>query len=99
RARQLQLATDLTKAFDPERLGQGPSLFLQALAAFWIGMPVPAQGGTVTAFTPVSLTVNNPQPDNATPREQARGLAQVISGLTLGAVKVLIPPATVVPLL
>lgn len=97
--REAALAISLANAFRPELVGGGPALFLQALALFWIGMPIPAQSGVATAFTPVSVVVNNPQPEKVTPQQQARGLAQVIAGLTLGAVKVTVPPGVIVPLL
>jgi hypothetical protein len=99
RIKQAAFATALVTAFDPALAGAGPALMIQALLTFWIGLPVPAQAGTVTAFIPLSLDVSSPQPDNATPEDEARGLAQVISGLTLGAVKVTVPPGVIVPLL
>jgi hypothetical protein len=86
--KQAVLANSLTTAFNPNLAGGGPALFLQALALYWIGMPVPAQAGAVSLFAPIAPNVNNPQPDNATPQQQANGLAQVIAGLTMGAVKV-----------
>lgn len=86
--KQAVLANSLTTAFNPNLSGGGPALFLQALEAFWIGIAVPAQAGAVSLFIPLSPNVNSPQPDNATPQQQANGLAQVIAGLTLGAVKV-----------
>lgn len=88
----------LETAFNPELAGGGPPLFIQALSAFWISLPVPEQTGTVTAVIPTG-SVNSPQPYNATPQQQANGLAQVIASFTLGAVKVTVPPGVVVPIL
>lgn len=99
RPRKDIFASALLNAFRPELGGGGPPLFLQAFQAFWIGLPVPAQGGIVTAFVPTSTNVNSPQPDDATPANQANALALLISGLTLGAVKVTVPPGVIVPLL
>ena len=98
-ARGPALAGLLAAAFRPELAGGGPVLLLSALQVFWLGMSVPAQAGIVTAFAPSSPNLNSPQGPTATPEQQAAGLAQVISQLTLGAVKVTIPPSTVVPLL
>jgi hypothetical protein len=99
RLKELAFAQALTVAFAPELAGGGPALFLLALSAFWVGIPVPEQVGNVTAFVPITTNVNSPQPDTATPEQQANGLAVMISGLTLGSVKVTVPPGTVVPLL
>jgi len=96
---QIKLAADLEKAFKPELAGGGPPLFIGALAMFWLGLPVPYMTGVATAFTPTSSNVNSNQPDNATPENQANGLALVISGFTLGAVKVTIPGGVVVPII
>jgi hypothetical protein len=100
-AKKSALASSLATAFNPNLAGGGPVLFMQALATFWIGMPVPAQLATAILFAPLSPNVNSPQPANATPQQQANGLAQVIAGLTLGAVKVQLtaPPFTILPLL
>lgn len=87
-AKQAVFADALALAFDPASSGAGPALFLSAMSVFWLGMPVPAQVGAVSLFVPVSPNVNSPQPATATPQQQANGLAQVIAGLTLGAVKV-----------
>jgi len=87
-AKQSALASGLETAFNPNLSGAGPSLFLSALNTFWLGLPVPAQAGAVSLFLPLSPIVNSPQPPDATPQQQANGLAQVIAGLTLGAVKV-----------
>lgn len=87
-AKQAAFANALATAFNPSLGGGGPALFLQAMNVFWLGMPVPAQAGAVSLFVPTSPSVNSPQPANATPQQQANGLAQVIAGLTLGAVKV-----------
>jgi len=87
-AKQSALASSLATAFNPNLAGAGPALLIQALAIFWIGIPVVAQLGAVSLFIPLSPIVNNPQPPDATPQQQANGLAQVIAGLTLGAVKV-----------
>jgi len=94
------LASALTTAFNPELAGGGPPLFIQALTTFWAGLPVPEQAAVVFAIIP-SGSVNSPQPDNATPQQQAQGLASVIAGFTLGSVKVqlLAPPNTILPLL
>ena len=86
--KQAAFASALATAFNPLLAGGGPALFLSAMMVFWIGMPVPAQVGAVSLFVPLSPIVNSPQPPNATPQQQANGLAQVIAGLTLGAVKV-----------
>lgn len=99
RAKQAILAAALTTAFNPELAGGGPALFVQALLVFWLGLPVPEMVGTVAAFIPTG-SVDSPQPDDATPLQQADGLAATIAALTLSSVKVLIPPATVpVPIL
>ena len=87
-AKQSSFANALATAFNPTLAGGGPALFLSAMLSFWIGLVVPAQAGAVSIFAPLSPSVNSPQPDNATPQQQANGLAQVIAGLTLGAVKV-----------
>jgi len=86
--RQTVFANALVSAFNPNLGGGGPALFLQAMNVFWLGLPVPAQVGAVSLFVPTSPNVNSPQPADATPQQQANGLAQVIAGLTLGAVKV-----------
>lgn len=97
--RRLSFADALTEAFNPELAGGGPSLFIQALSVFWVGLPVPQQGGSVIFFAPTSSNVDSPQPDDATPQDQANALAQVISGFTLSAVKVQVgPPGPIVPL-
>lgn len=99
-AKQSALASSLATAFNPLLAGGGPVLFMQALSLFWIGMPVPAQAGAVSLFVPLSPNTNSPQPPDATPQQQANGLAQVIAGLTLGAVKVQpFAPGPPVPLL
>lgn len=100
KAREPVLASALTVAFNPELGGGGPALFTQALLAFWMGMTIPEQAGIVVSFLPTGST-NSPQPDDATPLQQAQGLAQTISAFTLGAVKVQSPPTTgpIVPLL
>lgn len=97
-AKERLFATALETAFNPELAGGGPPLFIQALSTFWLGLSVPAQSGVVTAVIPTG-SVNSPQPDDATPQQQANGLAQVIAGFTLGAVKVTVPPGVVVPIL
>ena len=84
-----QLATALTTAFNPELSGGGPPIFIQALSTFWIGQLVSSPVlGTVSAVIPVG-SVTSQQPDDATPIQQADGLAQVIAGFTLGSVWVL----------
>jgi len=100
-AKETAFAAALETAFNPNLSGGGPALFLSAMSSFWIGLQVPAQLATATIFVPSSPSVDNPQPDDATPQQQANGLAQVIAGLTLGAVKVMLiaPPNTVLPLL
>jgi hypothetical protein len=97
--RQTALANALLTAFNPSLMGGGIPLFLNALSVFWIGLPVPGQLAIATLFVPIS-SPESPQPPNATPQQQANGLAQVIAGLTLGAVKVTLtaPPNTVLPL-
>lgn len=97
--KQSAFAAALANAFRPELAGGGPPIFIQAFQVFWLGLPVPAQTGVVSAFTPVTTNVDSPQPATATPADQARGLALVISGFTLGAVKVTVPPGVIVPLL
>jgi len=99
-AKEAPLAAALTTAFNPELAGGGPPLFIQALVTFWAGLPVPEQAGIVSAIIP-SGSVSSPQPDDATPDQQAQGLASVIAGFTLGSVKVqlLAPPNPIVPLL
>lgn len=83
------LTAALTTAFNPELAGGGPPLFIQALAAFWLGQavlsPVP---GTVSAVIPAG-SVTSKQPNDATPTQQADGLAQTIAAFTLGSVWVL----------
>jgi hypothetical protein len=100
RAKEPVLAAALTTAFNPELAGGGPPLFIQALQAFWLGLPVPEQLAVVVAVIP-SGSVNSPQPDNATPKQQADGLAATIAAFTLGSVKVQLtaPPNTILPLL
>jgi hypothetical protein len=94
------LASALTVAFNPNSGGAGPALFIQAIVGFWMGLPVPEQLGVVSAVIPTG-SVDSPQPPDATPQQQAQGLAQVIAGFTLGAVKVqlIAPPNPIVPLL
>lgn len=92
-AKEAPLAAALATAFNPELAGGGPALFVQALSVFWLGLVIPYMlGGTVTVVVPTG-SVNSPQPDNATPLQQADGLALTIAGFTLGAVKVLVPGA------
>lgn len=86
--KQGAFANALRTAFNPALLGGGPALLLSAMNVFWIGLPVPAQAGAVSLFIPLSPNTNSPQPPNATPQQQANGLAQVIAALTMGAVKV-----------
>jgi len=99
-ARQDALAQNLETAFNPALAGGGPALFMAALLTFWIGMPVLLPPGTVIIFAPASPSINSPQPPDATPQQQANGLAQVIAGLTLGSVKFVLtaPPFTVSPI-
>jgi len=94
RTREALLASALAVAFNPELAGGGPALFVQALSVFWLGLPIPYTGTGVVSLVIPTGSVNSPQPDDATPLQQADGLAQTIAGFTLGAVKVLIPPAT-----
>lgn len=99
RAKEPVLAAGLAQAFVPELAGAGPPLFIQALIAFWIGLPVPGQGGAVIAVAPTG-SVFSPQPPDATPTQQADGLAATIAAFTLGSVKVQVgPPGPIVPLL
>jgi len=91
-------ASALAAAFNPELAGGGPTLFIQALSVFWQGLPVPAQAGVVTGVVPTG-GVTSQQPDDASPQQQADGLAAVISSFTLSAVKVTVPPGVVVPIL
>lgn len=98
-SRRSSLASSLERAFAPELGGGGPSLFLGALQLFWLGMSIPAQAGVVTAFIPATTNLNSPQPATATPEQQANGVALLISRLTLGAVKVTVPPGVIAPLL
>ena len=93
KAKEPALANALITAFNPELAGGGPVLFVQALSVFWLGLVIPYMAaGTVTAVIPTG-SVNSPHPDDATPLQQADGLAQTIAGFTLGAVKVLVPGA------
>lgn len=99
RTREVPLTGALTTAFNPELSGGGPPLFIQALSVFWLGLVIPYMAGTVSAVVPTG-SVDSPQPDDATPLQQADSLAQTIAAFTLSAVKVLIPPAGVpVPIL
>ena len=41
RAKEAILAAGLTAAFKPQLAGGGPPLFIQALQAFWLALPVP----------------------------------------------------------
>ena len=94
KAKESPLATALTTAFNPELAGGGPPLFIQALSVFWLGLVIPYMVGTgssiVTIVAP-SGSVNSPQPDDASPTQQADGLAATIAGFTLGSVKVFVP--------
>lgn len=83
--RRQALASALAQAFSSP--GGGIPLFLQALASFWIGLPVPAQAGAAL-FVPINPDLTSPQPPDATPIQQANGVAQMMARLTLGAVKV-----------
>lgn len=98
-AKQPSLANSLERAFNPQLGGGGPLLFMTALQLFWLGMPVPAQVGVCTAFIPTTTNLNSPQPPDATPEQSANGLALLISRLTLGAVKLTVPPGVIAPLL
>lgn len=98
-SRSSSLATSLERAFAPELAGSGPVLFMSALQIYWLGMTVPAQAGIVTAFIPITTNLNSPQPANATPEQQANGVALLISRLTLGSVEVTVPPGVLAPLL
>lgn len=98
-SRRSTLTGLLEHAFNPVLGGGGPSLFMNALQTFWLGMSIPAQAGVATAFIPATTNLNSPQPANATPEQQANGVALLISRLTLGAVKVTVPPGVIVPLL
>jgi hypothetical protein len=98
-SRRSSLANSLERAFAPELAGSGPVLFMSALQLYWMGMTIPAQAGVVTAFIPTTTNLNSPQPANATPEQQANGVALLISRLTLGAVKVTVPPGVIAPLL
>lgn len=96
-SRENILAGALTTAFNPELAGGGPPLFIQALQAFWLLLPVllpPA--GIVSAVVPVG-SVNSPQPDDASPTQQADGLAQTIATFTLGSVWVQPTPPPAAP--
>lgn len=97
KAKESIFASSLTVAFNPNLAGGGPILFIQALTVFWLGLPIPYMvgigPGVVSAVIPTG-SINSPQPDDATPLQQADGLAQVIAGFTLGSVKVIVPPAT-----
>jgi hypothetical protein len=101
-SRRVAFANALETAFNPELSGGGPPLFMSTLSQFWIGLPVPGQLGVVALFTPSSTNVDSPQSANATPQDQANGLAAVIASITLGSVKVQVlptPPGVIVPLL
>lgn len=102
KAKEAPLAGSLTVAFNPELAGGGPPLFIQALSVFWLGLVIPYMIGTgpsvVTLVAP-SGSVDSPQPDDATPLQQADGLAATIAAFTLGSVKVLVPAAPGPPVL
>jgi len=98
-AKRASLASALERAFNPQLGGGGPLLFMTALQLFWLGMPVPAQVGVCTAFIPTTTNLNSPQPPDATPEQSANGIALLISRLTLGAVKLTVPPGVIAPLL
>lgn len=88
-ARKDSFAAALTAAFNPELAGGGRILFTQAFQVFWLGLSVPYMGGVVSLVTPVG-SLDSPQPEDATPKQQADGLAQTIAAFTLGSVKVLV---------
>lgn len=88
--RMAAFRADLTEAFNPDSNGAGRSPFLGAMAKFWLGLAAPP-GGVVVLFLP-SGSIDSPQSDDATPAQQAQGLAQIIHGLTMVSVKVLVPP-------
>lgn len=96
--RENVLAFDLTNAFNPELLGGGRSLFLTALAKFWIGTPATVPTGVVSIFIP-SGSIDSDAADDATPQEQAKALADLIHQLTVKSAKVLpTPPGPLVPI-
>lgn len=102
RARETVLASALTTAFNPELGGGGPSLFIVALATFWVGLVIPYMVGTgpsLASSVIPSGSVDSPQADDATPLQQADGLAQTIAAFTLNSVKVLVPAAPGPPIL
>jgi hypothetical protein len=100
KTKEVPLAGALTVAFDPTLGGGGPPLFIQALQVFWLGLPIPYMPGGVVSVVAPSGSVNSPQPDDATPLQQADGLAATIAGFTLGSVKVLVPgpPPALLPI-
>lgn len=83
--KKASLVSALTSAFNPELSGGGPAALMAALASFWVGLQVPAQAGAVLAFIPAGSTESR-QPSNATPEQQAIGLATVIHNLTMMSV-------------
>lgn len=86
--RQQTLALDLKSAFNPYLNGGGRSLFLAALAKFWIGTQTIVPVGFVTVFVP-SGSIEIDVSENASQREQARAIANLIHQLTVSSAKAL----------
>ena len=85
------LAVSLTAAFNPELgvtpPGLGRSLFVQALALFWLGTPAIAPPGIVSIFIPVG-SLDSSASNTSTPQEQANALADLIHQLTIKSAKI-----------
>lgn len=86
-AKRTALAADLTAAFNPELNGGGRSLFLAALAKFWIGTPGISPPGIVSIFIP-SGSIDSSVGNDATPQEQAESVADLIHQLTIRSAKI-----------
>ena len=91
------LAAALTLAFNPFLNGGAQALIYQALTVFWLGLAVPAQSGVVTAFVP-TVPIVVVVPENVTPNQHAKALADTIHLLTMTGVFVTVPPGVVVPI-
>lgn len=91
------LAAALNVAFNPLLNGGAQALIYQALTIFWLGLAVPAMSGVVTAFVP-TVPFIIVVPENVTPEQHARALADTIHLLTMTGVFVTVPPGVVVPI-
>ena len=77
-----------TTAFNPELLGGGIVLWVQALAVFWTGMPVPGTSVAnglpgVAAFLSLPFDPNLPLSNAPSPEQQAQALATKVHAYTL----------------